>query len=144
LSNNQIFSNSNPNQNTNNPSNHNPTLMPFAASASIALPNTNINIPLQQRIFQHLNANLNPPPYNNSQQPNQQPMNSLTRLNNLISQHQQQQLQHQQQQLHQQLSLLNNMHSIVSFPINGREQIGITSRLRLPRIHYLDRSIEVE
>jgi hypothetical protein len=68
-------------------------------------------------------------------------MNSLTRLNNLITQ---QHLQHQQQQLHQQLSLLNNMHSIVSFPINGREQIGITSRLRLPRIHYLDRSIEVK
>jgi hypothetical protein len=118
-------------------------MIPFASSASIALPNANINIPLvsasiQQRLLHHINANQNPPVYSNAQQ-NQQTINSLARFNNLLTQH------HHQQQLQQQLtqSLLNNMQSIVSYPLNGREQISFNPRVRIPRIHFLDRSLEV-
>ena len=131
LSNNQVI-NSNHNQIMNNMSNsilsHGQNLISFS-NAPLSMSNTNINsnttvnATIQQGL---LHPNISSSLY--------QHQSALVQLNNLLSHHR------QQQHLNQPII---HIPSLVSYPINGREQIVINPRVAIPRFHFFDRSLEV-
>ena len=131
----QPISLSNSNVNINNGA-QSPNMSPFAniqSSANLAA-HAAVNAAIR---LHHINANLNSSMY---QQQQHQHFNSMTHLNNLMSQHQQ---QHQQQQQIQSGQPIIHIPSIISYPLNGREQNMFNPRVRIPRIQFLDRSLEV-